>query len=119
MAEGIAVTRALETESPNGRPLPAVLRAPAGMMPTPNEMRALKAVTGRPLSELLGGDGDDMEAAPDRLQSLAWIALRREGFLDVSYEQAGDVSLLLEEQTPDPTKPASSSSSSTSAASGE
>jgi hypothetical protein len=84
---------------------------------TPNEMRALKAHTGRPLSELLGGDPNDMDLAPDRMQSMVWIALRREGY-DVSWEQAGDVLPDMTEFAPDPTRPASSNNSSISAAIG-
>lgn len=102
----------------NNRPLPTVLRVAQGLMPTPNEMRALKGLTGRPLQELLGGDLNNMDRAPDRLQSLAWIALRREGY-HATWDQAGDVTLLMVDEAPDPTMPASSSSSSISAVSGE
>jgi hypothetical protein len=69
---------------------------------TPNEMRALKRIGGRSLQELLGGDADDMDKAPDRLQALAWVALRRAGY-DVSWDQAGDVAVITEEPEPDPT----------------
>ena len=58
---------------------------------TPNEMRALKAQTGKPLGELLGGDENDMEQAPDRIQALVWVGLRRAGY-QASWDQAGDVS---------------------------
>ena len=69
---------------------------------TPNEMRALKRITGQPLTELLGGDAEDMEKAPDRLQALAWVALRRAGY-DPSWDQAGDVAAVTAEPEPDPT----------------
>jgi hypothetical protein len=95
--------------------LPTSIRVSSTM--TPNEMRALKAATGRRLTDLLGGDEDDVEQLPDRLQSLVWIALRRDGY-DVSWEDAGDVLPDMTEATPDPTRPASSSSSSASAAGG-
>ena len=41
------------------RKMPASV--PIGAAMTPNEMRALKELTGRPLGELLGGDPDDMD----------------------------------------------------------
>jgi hypothetical protein len=106
MAEGAT----LEPTTTNSRPLPSFVTAGKDLMPTPNEMRALKAATGRPLSDLLGGDAEDLEQAPDRIQSLAWLALRRAGY-DVSWEQAGDVALKLEDPTPDPTNPEPSNNS--------
>jgi hypothetical protein len=84
---------------------------------TPNELRALKVETGRPLQDLIGGDENDMDKAPDRIQSLVWIALRRAGY-DCTWDQAGDVRPDMTEESPDPTKPGSSSSSSSSAGSG-
>lgn len=95
--------------------LPVRIRVDGTM--TPNEMRALKHATGRSLTELMGGDPEDLELAPDRLQSLVWVALRRAGH-DVSWEQAGDVLPDMEAPAPDPTLTASSNSSSTSAGSG-
>lgn len=96
--------------------LPVSIRPVSTM--TPNEMRALKEHTGRTLSELLGGDIEDMDMAPDRLQSLVWVALRRAGY-DVSWEDAGDVLPdTSEEQAPDPTRPERSSSSYISVAGG-
>lgn len=97
------------------RPLPASIKVATGM--TPNEMRMLKAQTGRTLDDLLGGEAEDMDRAPDRLQSLVWIALRRAGY-DVTWEQAGDVYAVTGEETPDPTATDKPSSSSTSVASG-
>lgn len=97
------------------RPLPTSIRVAQGM--TPNEMRALKTQTGRSLTDLLGGDPEDMDKAPDRLQSLVWIALRRAGY-DVSWQQAGDVAADTEEEPPDPTPTDTSNRSSTSAGSG-
>ena len=96
--------------------LPATIRAVASM--TPNEMRALKEETGRPLSDLLGGDPENMDLAPDRLQAMVWVALRRAGY-DASWDDAGDVRPDMSEVTPDPTRPASLNSYSTSAAGGE
>lgn len=82
------------------RQLPTEIRVSAQM--TPNEMRQLKAITGRPLQDLLGGDPEDMDKAPDRLQALAWVALRRAGH-DVTWDQAGDVAAIVDEPEPDPT----------------
>jgi hypothetical protein len=65
-------------------------------------MRSLKANTGRSLTDLIGGDADDMDKAPDRLQSMVWVALRRAGY-DVSWDQAGDVAAVTEQPAPDPT----------------
>ena len=84
---------------------------------TPNELRALKVETGRPLSDLIGGAEDDMDKAPDRIQSLVWIALRRAGYA-CTWDEAGDVRPDMTEAPPDPTNPVSSSSSSFSAGSG-
>lgn len=84
---------------------------------TPNELRRLKAETGRALQDLIGGDENDMDKAPDRIQSLVWIALRRAGY-DCSWDEAGDVRPDMSEAEPDPTPPGSSISSSRSAGSG-
>jgi hypothetical protein len=70
---------------------------------TPNELRALKQETGRDLSELLGGDPEDMDKAPDRIQSLVWIALRRAGY-ECTWIEAGDVRPDMTEMVVDPTK---------------
>ena len=70
------------------RPLPEKVAVPQSL--TPNEMRALKAQTGKPLGELLGGDENDMEQAPDRIQALVWCGLKRAGY-QATWEQAGDV----------------------------
>jgi len=96
--------------------LPETIRVAATL--TPNEMRALKDATGRNLNEILGGDADDMDLAPDRIQSLVWIALRRAGF-DCSWDEAGDVAPDMTAEPVDPTNGGSSTSSSTSVAGGE
>jgi hypothetical protein len=90
------------TPRANGRALPASIRVAQDM--TPNELRSLKTETGKPLSELIGGDADDMDKAPDRIQSLVWIALRREGY-DCTWEEAGDVRPDMTEATVDPSRP--------------
>ena len=96
--------------------LPKSIRVAQSM--TPNEMRALKEHTGRSLTELLGGDTENMDLAPDRIQAMVWVALRRAGH-DPAWDEAGDVIPDMTEEPPDPTNPASSSSSFTSAAGGE
>jgi hypothetical protein len=71
---------------------------------TPNEMRALKTHTGRSLQELIGGDAEDMDLLPDRTQALVWVALRRAGYQDVTFEEAGDVAAVMDTPAaPDPT----------------
>ena len=96
--------------------LPASIRVASTL--TPNEMRALKAATGRSLNELLGGEAEDMELAPDRIQSLVWVALRRAGH-DCTWGEAGDVAPDMTDEPADPTGNGSSNGSSTSAAGGE
>lgn len=83
------------------RALPDEIRVSAQM--TPNEMRQLKRVTGQSLQDLLGGDPNDMDKAPDRLQALAWIALRRAGHDHVTWDEAGNVAAIVDEPEPDPT----------------
>jgi hypothetical protein len=96
----------------------SVLISP-GMVMSPNEMRMLKEKTGRPLGELLGGDPEDLDQAPDRLQSLVWIELRRRGY-DVDWEEVGDVRPELEARpVEDPTNGAGSMSSPPSVIGGE
>jgi hypothetical protein len=80
-------------------------------------MRALKAATGRSLNDLLGGEADDMDQAPDRIQSLVWVALRRAGH-DCSWDEAGDVAPDMTDEPVDPTGNGNSTASSTSAGSG-
>lgn len=72
--------------------VPATVKIRPGMMLSPQEMRDLAQVTGRPLSEVLDTQGaeDDLDAAPDRTQALVWTVLRRLGH-DVTWDQAGRV----------------------------
>jgi hypothetical protein len=81
---------------------------------TPNQIRALKAATGKTLEQLMGPQADD----GDRMQAIAWLELRRLGF-EVDWEEAGDVPLQFETEEPDPTSGGSSSSSPPSAITGE
>jgi hypothetical protein len=81
--------------------LPTSVRIKPGMSLTPNEMRRLKDCTGRTLTELLGGDAENLDEAPDRIQALVWVQLRRDGF-DPSWAEAGDVLPDYAQQAPDP-----------------
>lgn len=93
----MAATRKLSA----ARALPTRVRIDRGMALTPNEMRLLKEHTGRNLNDLLGGDAEDLEAAPDRLQALVFVALRRDGH-EPTWDDAGDV---LPDYTPEPPDP--------------
>lgn len=88
------------TKLPRALPLTVALKR--GMMLTPNEMRLVREMTGRTLTDLLGGDENDMDATPDRIQTLIWVQLRRDGF-DPSWEDAGDVLPTYLQEPPDPT----------------
>lgn len=80
---------------------------------SPNQMRRLKAETGRTMTDLMGDDASD----EDRVQTLVWLELRAQGF-DVSWERAGDVAVEFRQEQPDPTSGEPSTSSPGSAASG-
>ena len=100
------------------RPLPERVKVKRGMTMTPNEMRTLREKTGKSLTELLGGEAEDMDQAPDRIQSLVWIELRRQGY-ECEWEDAGDVIPDMEDEVPDPTPTERSATSQPSATSGE
>jgi len=78
-----------------------------------NELRMLKAQTGRTMEDLLGPGAEDA----DRWQTMAWLELRRAGH-DVSWQDAGDVQVAVVDETPDPTNGGPSTSSPGSAATG-
>ena len=66
---------------------------------SPNDMRELKAATGRKLTELTGEQADEADA----MQTMAWLHLRRAGN-PVPWELLGDVAIEFEvEAEPDPT----------------
>ena len=100
------------------RPLPESVRVKRGMQFSPNEMRTLRDKTGKTLTELLGTDLEDLDSAPDRIQSLVWIELRRQGY-DVEWEDCGDVIPDLEEEPQDPTSAEASATSPPSASTAE
>ena len=87
---------------------------PSDFRLTANEMRKLKAASGHTMTDLMGETADEA----DRMQAMVWLLLRRDGFTDVTWDQAGDVAVEYEEPEPDPTSGERSSSSPTSAASG-
>jgi len=95
--------------------LPELVRVDpsAGIRFTPNQLRALKAETGRTMTDLLGEDGDD----EDRMQAMVWLELRRQGKA-VPWDRCGDVALEFTLPTPDPTTGGSSTESPRSAGSG-
>ena len=100
--------------------VPEAVRLPANTVPrfTPNQIRALKAETGRSFTELMdgeNGDGDD----GDRWQLMVWLQLRRQGLL-VSWADCANVGIDVDtdEAEPDPTSGGPSTSSPPSAGSG-
>jgi hypothetical protein len=72
---------------------------------SPNELRALKAATGRTMTALMGDDADD----EDRMQAVVWLELRRRGYRP-TWDEAGDVSIAFGGSPPesDPTPTATS-----------
>lgn len=103
---------------PETPPLPdfiVVSAQPGEFRLSPNELRRLKDETGRTLTELVGDDADEA----DRMQALVWLKLRRDGYRDVTWDEAGDVEVEYSEPTPDPTNAARSMTSPDSATTGE
>lgn len=94
----------------NADGLPTVIRMSGSARLTPNELRLLKAVTGRALQDVMGDEADAMQA-------MVWLRLRRLGYA-VSWDQAGDVEADLSEEAPDPTNGEPSPKSPHSAATG-
>jgi len=74
---------------------------PSGVRFTPNELRALKAESGRTFTELTGPDADDA----DRMQALGWLAVRRDG-RPMPWAAAAELEIVFrspEDAAPDPT----------------
>lgn len=81
-------TSELTTATTNGR-LPELVEVNAAEMRlSPNELRALKATTGRTMEDLMGEDADEA----DRLQAMVWVELRRKGYA-ATWAEAGDVGI--------------------------
>lgn len=96
--------------------VPEVLKLSAefGMRFSPNDIRELKAETGKRLSELTGEEADEA----DQMQTMAWLRLRREGHA-VRWSDCGDIAIEFEpEQAPDPSNAEPSTSSPPSVTSG-
>ena len=74
---------------------PVSIRMAGSPRMTPNELRLLKAATGRSLADVMGDEADAMQA-------LVWLRLRRAGYA-LAWEAAGDVEAELVEPPPDPT----------------
>jgi len=66
---------------------------------TPNEIRKLKAETGKTMTELMGPEADDA----DRMQTLVWLRLIREGH-EVTWAACADIAINVEVEPDDPTK---------------
>jgi hypothetical protein len=90
-----------ETEVVNHRALPdsVVVTQNPDLRMTPNQIRALKAESGRNLSDLMDANADEA----DRMQAIIWLALRRDGY-QASWDDAADVAVEFEgDAAPDPT----------------
>lgn len=95
--------------------IPDVVRisTKAGARFTPNEIRLLKAETGKTMEQLFGEKGDDA----DKMQTLVWLQLRREG-IHVDWDACGDIAFEGVEEPADPTSSGPSTTSPASATSG-
>jgi hypothetical protein len=82
---------------------------------SPNDIRQLKAQTGKTLTELTGEGADEA----DQMQTMAWLRLRREGHLNIGWADCGDVTIDFQPEPPDPTNSEPSTGSPPSADSGE
>jgi hypothetical protein len=80
---------------------------------SPNDIRQLKAQTGKTLTQLTGEDADEA----DQMQTMAWLRLRRLGHT-VRWDQCGDVTIEFQAETPDPTNSEPSKDSPPSATTG-
>jgi hypothetical protein len=98
------------------RVLPETIRITANTAPrvTPNQMRLLRAETGKTMEEVFG----DKASEEDRLQAVIWLELRRQGY-NASWDDAGDVGFEPVDEPPDPTSTGNSTGSLRSAATGE
>lgn len=76
--------------------VPASIQVTAQPRLSPNELRLLKAVTGKSLGELFGDEADAMQA-------MVYLRLRRDGY-SLSWDEAGDVQADMAPEVPaDPT----------------
>jgi len=98
------------SDNGSGPGLPRIVKIEGSPRMTPNELRLLKAATGKGLQDLMGDEADAMQA-------VIWLKVRRTGH-DLTWEQAGDIEADLSDEPPDPTNSGSTTTSPTSAASG-
>jgi hypothetical protein len=94
----------------SARALPASIAIGSAPAFSPNELRVLKAQTGRTLESIMNDEADAMQAT-------IWFALRRAGY-DPTFEAAGEVRGEMATLEPDPTIGAASTTSPHSADSG-
>lgn len=97
MADSVHVAKLPEPERPE---IPDTLKIEGApnIRLTANEMRILKAETGRTTTELMSEAAEE----EDRMQTMAWLEARRRGH-DVTWEEAGDIGLEFSGERPDPT----------------
>jgi len=94
--------------------LPESIEAdPNNIVLSPNEMRALRAATGRPMSDIFTDEADE-----DAMQAVVWLTLRRAGYRP-TWDEAGDVGLRATVAQSDPTPTDTSQTSRLSAISGD
>lgn len=113
MAEA-TVTKLEQPEPDYEIPESVVLTDAPDMRLSPNDMRELKQMTGRRLTELTGEGADEADA----MQTMAWLKLRRDGN-PVPWDRLGDVQIVFEPAEPDPTSGEPSTPSPDSAGSGD
>jgi len=77
----------IDTPTTNGALPRTVIADPNDIALSPNEMRALRAATGRAMSDIFTDDNEE-----DAMQAVVWLALRRQGH-HATWDQAGDVGL--------------------------
>jgi hypothetical protein len=72
------------------RPLPDFVRVGGigDVRLSPNEVRMLRAATGKTMTNLLGDDADDA----DKLQATVWLTLRRDGY-SPTWDDCGDIQI--------------------------
>lgn len=78
----------------DGRELPSEVTVSSTPAFRPNELRVLKAETGRTMESI-------MDDEVDAMQTMIWSALRTAGF-NPTWEQCGDIGAAMD-VTPDPT----------------
>jgi hypothetical protein len=94
------------------RPLPKEVQISNNTVSfSPNELRMLKAQSGKTLEQIMNDEADTS-------QMMLWLTLRRQGYT-ATWEQAADVIAVVVADEPDPTTGGSLTASPPSAGSGE